>query len=105
MARQISVSMFVRGISGTQIVEALKRTHHSLADAQLQVYFNPRGAVGVSAIGGAQLPEGAKYTLQAILEPYEVARPQIVAMPLAPSRTAKQIVSAMAGRRRTPVRF
>lgn len=104
MSRTISVSMFVRGIKTADVVKKLKEAHHSLADAQLHVYFRP-GSVGVSALGGAQLPEEARYTLQAILEPYEVARPQIVAMPQVSSRTAKQIVSAMAGRRRAPVRF
>lgn len=105
MSKTISVSMFVRGITGSQIVDALKRSHHSLADVQLQVYFNKLGSVGVSALNGAELPEGAKYTLQSILAPYEVARPQIVAMPSINRRTAKQIVSAMAGRRRMPVGF
>lgn len=104
MSKTISVSMFVRGIKTADVVKKLKEAHHSLADVQLHVYFRP-GSVGVSALGGAQLPEGAKYTLQAILAPHEVPRPQIVAMSLAPSRTAKQIVSAMAGRRRAPVRF
>lgn len=104
MSKTISVSMFVRGGKTADVVKKLKEAHHSLADVQLHVYFRP-GAVGVSALGGAQLPEGARCTLQAILEPYEVARPQIVAMPLAPSRTAKQIVSAMRGKRRMPVGF
>ena len=105
MARQISVSMCVRGITGSQIVDGLKRSHHSLADAKLQVYFNRSGLVGVSALGGAELPEGARYTLQSILSPYEVAAPQIMAMPPINSRTAKQIVTALHGKRRMPVGF
>lgn len=102
--KQVSVSIFVRGISGSKIVEGLKQAHHSLADAQLQVYFSPR-SVGVSALGGAQLPEGAQITLESILAPFQVAAPQMVAASLKPSKTAKQIVAAMHGRRRQPIGF
>lgn len=106
MARQISVSIRVRGIKTTDVVRKLKDAHHTLALVDLQVLHNERtGFIEVKALGGHELPEGARYTLQSILAPYEVAAPQMASASLKPSKTAKQIVSAMAGRRRMPIGF